>query len=58
MTTIDYIKKAYDVTDHMSVSGGAIEQMAALRQALRDAYRAAAEQENDSRSEGEGVDQG
>lgn len=40
MTPQEYIQRAYDITDRMSVSGGAVEQMAALRQALRDAYRA------------------
>lgn len=39
MTAIDYIKQAYDITDRMSVSGGAVEQMAALRHALREAYK-------------------
>ena len=48
MTTADYIKQAYDITDRMSVSGGAVEQMAALRQALRDAYRTAKERDEDA----------
>jgi hypothetical protein len=38
---LDAIQKAYDITDRMSVSGMAIEQMASLRQALREAYAAA-----------------
>lgn len=38
---LNAIQTAYDITDTMSVSGGAIEQMAALRKALRDAYAAA-----------------
>lgn len=41
MTTTDAIQRAYDITDRMQVSGGAIEQMAALRAALREAYAAA-----------------
>lgn len=41
MTTLDAIQKAYDITDRMAVSGGAVEQMAALRAALREAYAAA-----------------
>lgn len=44
MTPQEYIQRAYDITDRMSVSGGAVEQMAALRQALRDAYKALANQ--------------
>lgn len=34
------IQRAYDISDNMSVSGGAIEAMAALRKALRDAAKA------------------
>ena len=32
------LQRAYDMTDRMAVSGGAIEQMADLRSALRDAF--------------------
>lgn len=48
MTVQDFIQKAYDISDRMAVSGGAVEQMAALRQALRDAYKAANEKGADS----------
>jgi hypothetical protein len=41
MTITEAIQRAYDITDRMQVSGGAIEQMAALRAALREAYAAA-----------------
>ena len=47
MTAQEAIKQAYDISDRMSVSGGAIEQMAALRQALRNAYAAAAKDHNE-----------
>lgn len=47
MTTLDAIQKAYDITDRMAVSGGAIEQMAALRAALREAYAAARQAETE-----------
>lgn len=51
MTTADYIRNAYDITDRMSVTGGAVEQMAALRQALREAYKAAKESEQSKEGE-------
>ena len=38
------LDKAYGITERMAVSGGAVEQMAALRQALRDAYAAAGQE--------------
>lgn len=34
----DSIQRAYDITDRMQVMGGAVEQLAALRAALREAY--------------------
>ena len=40
MTALEAIKQAYDITDHMTVSGGAIEQVAALRAYLREANKA------------------
>ena len=40
MTALEAIQQAYRITDNMPVAGGAIEQMAALRAALRDAYAA------------------
>ena len=51
MTPQEYIQRAYDITDRMSVSGGAVEQMAALRQALRDAYRAMQTEPTDQQEE-------
>lgn len=46
MTAQEAIQAAYDITDTMSVSGGAIEQMAALRKALREAYAALKQEES------------
>ena len=51
MTAQDFIQKAYDISNTMSVSGGAVEQMAALRQALRDAYTAAGKEQKGADSE-------
>lgn len=52
MTTTEAIQRAYDITDRMQVSGGAIEQMAALRAALREAYAIA--RQTDSNEEDDG----
>jgi hypothetical protein len=55
MTTTEAIQRAYDITDRMQVSGGAIEQMAALRAALREAYAAARKaQDEQSHEEDDG----
>ena len=48
MTAQEAIQQAYNITDRMQISGAAVEQMAALRQALRDAYKAANEKGADS----------
>ena len=48
MTAQEAIQRAYDITDRMQVSGAAVEQMAALRAALREAY-AAAKREGDDK---------
>lgn len=52
MTTLDAIQKAYDITDRMAVSGGAVEQMAALRAALREAYAIARQSESTEEDDG------
>ena len=52
MTAQEAIQQAYNITDRMQVSGAAVEQMAALRAALREAYAAAksqTEEEEDGR---------
>lgn len=46
------IERAYNITDTMSVSGGAVEQMAALRKALREAYAAVRNVENTEGDDG------
>lgn len=44
----EYIQKAYEITDRINVSGGAIEQMYQLRQFLRQAYQEARKLEDAS----------
>ena len=52
MKLTDYIQRAYDITDNMSVRGGAVEQMAELRQVLREAYAAARHTETSEEDDG------
>lgn len=47
MTALEAIQRAYDITDRMTVSGGAIEQMATLRAALREAYAACRKEQSE-----------
>ena len=47
MTTQEAIEKAYKISDSISVCGIAIEQMASLRAALREAYAAAKQDQSE-----------
>lgn len=39
MTALEAIQRAYNLTEGFTVSGGAVEQMAALRAAIREAAK-------------------
>lgn len=43
---LEKLQHAYNITDEMTVKGGAVEQLALLRQALREAYAAAKESDS------------
>lgn len=51
MTALEAIQKAYNMTEGFTVSGNAIEQMAALRAALREAMKKVADMMQDEKPE-------